>query len=455
MQRIKMREQIEFKTAKWNGKEISIPIEWNVKKIKDAFNVIGGGTPSTTNEEFWNGDIPWLGPQEMSKTKTPEIFSGDKFISNQGAKELGNKKIPINSVILSTRAPVGLVNIAGNEMYTNQGCHSVLPSNDWNPIFVYFLFKKYKHIFKKYSQGTTFKELSSKNLKSIDVITLPLKQQEQISSILYQQENKINNINKLIALYEKRLRYTSNELLSGRLRLKEVYGEAVFYKNEKWKSVKVNGKDVDIPDDWEKNNLINDYITLIPTGVEKFSGKIKYYSTGVITENKLEKHENEYTYEELPSRANLKILENSIYFARMQNTLKVLSFKTHNKEALLSTGFLGLKIDTSHFNHDFICSIIKSNKFQSVKDRNCFGGTQKSLNDGNAKKIEFVYPQKDEQKLISNILSQQEELIQEQNELLELEKKRFTWLLENLLSGKYVIEDEAEETSENLIKNNN
>ncbi len=322
------------------------------------------------------------------------------------------------------------------------------PKGENNHKFVYYLMHKKSttQYLIKNSEGGVFPAFNTKVIEKMPVPDFTIKQQKSIASILSTQESLINEMEELIELHEKRLRYTSNELLSGRLRTKEVDGETVFYKNTEWKTENVNGKDVEIPEDWEKNTLINSYINNISTGIDKFSGTIKYYSTGAIINNKLENPEKEYFYDELPSRANLKVLNNSIYFARMQNTLKFLSFEKEIKDALLSTGFLGLKINQNYFNQNFVLFTIKTDKFQRVKNKNCFGGTQKSLNDGNAQKLEFIHPKLKEQQLIAEAILKQEELIQEQKELLELEKKRFTWLLENLLSGKYTVEASDDES---------
>jgi type I restriction enzyme, S subunit len=187
----------EFKLVSINDKNKNIPSSWNVDKIGKLFTLVGGGTPSTTDSSYWNGTIPWVGPKEMSECENSYISKGGRFLSKKGAESLGNKKVLKNGVVISTRAPVGYIKIADNDLYTNQGCHSVQPNENILTEYIYFWFILNNSVLERNSSGTTFKELSATSFKNIDFIYPPKIEQEKIVILLKKQESILNKYNDL------------------------------------------------------------------------------------------------------------------------------------------------------------------------------------------------------------------------------------------------------------------
>lgn len=156
------------------------------------------------------------------------------------------------------------------------------------------------------------------------------------------------------------------------------------------------------------------------------------FSLGIPTGN--------FSYQEKPSRANLQVFSNSVYFARMKNTLKVIKFYKDNK-ILLSTGFLGIKPNLQTTNLDYLYYIIRSNNFQNLKNKHCKGATQETLSDSSAKNIELIYPELIEQNSISFILNKFFNEKENYEKILQEEEKKFTFLLEELMSGRLRIKN--------------
>ena len=101
---------------------------WKECKLGDVAEIIGGGTPSTSNNEFWNGNIPWLTPRDLTGYSKVYISHGERFITESGLKNSSAKLMPKGTVLLTSRAPIGYVVIAENGICTNQGFKSLVPN---------------------------------------------------------------------------------------------------------------------------------------------------------------------------------------------------------------------------------------------------------------------------------------------------------------------------------------
>ena len=167
--------------------------EWIECKIADIGTVVGGATPSTKkSENYENGSIAWITPKDLSTFRGRYIRRGERNITEIGLKSCSTQLLPKNTVLFSSRAPIGYIAIAENELCTNQGFKSVIPNENTDPLFLYYLLKYNKNKIESMGSGTTFKEVSGNTLKNI-LVSVPRdkKVQEQISSILGAIDNKI------------------------------------------------------------------------------------------------------------------------------------------------------------------------------------------------------------------------------------------------------------------------
>ena len=165
---------------------------WKKCKISDLGTVIGGSTPSTKDDMNYGGDISWITPKDLSIFNERYIYNGERNITKKGLKSCSTQLMPKNSVLFTSRAPIGYVAIAGKEMCTNQGFKSVIPNNNTDYLFLYYLLKFNKDNIENMGSGTTFKEVSGTTMKNIEVIIPESKQEQQkIASILSSIDDKI------------------------------------------------------------------------------------------------------------------------------------------------------------------------------------------------------------------------------------------------------------------------
>lgn len=173
--------------------------KWIECKISDIGIVVGGATPSTKKiDNYKNGTIPWITPKDLSLFSGRYIKHGERNITEIGLKSCSTQLLPKNSVLFSSRAPIGYVAIAANKVCTNQGFKSVIPNENIDPLFLYYLLKYNKDKIENISSGTTFKEVSGSTMKNI-IVSIPMDKrvQEKISSLLGNIDDKIEENQKI------------------------------------------------------------------------------------------------------------------------------------------------------------------------------------------------------------------------------------------------------------------
>ena len=167
--------------------------EWIECKISDIGTVVGGATPSTKKaENFEGGNVAWITPKDLSTFRGRYIQRGERNITETGLKSCSTQILPQNTVLFSSRAPIGYVAIAANEVCTNQGFKSVIPNEATDPLFLFYLLKYNKEKIKDMGGGTIFKEVSGNIMKNI-VVKVPSDReiQKKIASILGSIDDKI------------------------------------------------------------------------------------------------------------------------------------------------------------------------------------------------------------------------------------------------------------------------
>lgn len=179
--------------------------EWIECILSDIGEIVGGATPSTKDDSNYDGDIAWLTPKDLSTFTERYIKKGERSITEKGYKSCSTKILPANSVLFSSRAPIGYVAIAANEMCTNQGFKSIIPNEKVDYMFLYYLLKYKKSAIEGMGSGTTFKEVSGNVMKNIEVrIPKEKSVQKKIAEILDKIDSKIENNNMINRnLYEQ------------------------------------------------------------------------------------------------------------------------------------------------------------------------------------------------------------------------------------------------------------
>ena len=161
---------------------------WKYAKFPEVTTIVLGSTPKTSNPDYWDGDVKWISPAEMSD-ESFYIYDTVKHITEEGVKSAGLKPFPAGTVLFSTRAPIGKTAIAGCEMYCNQGFKNFICGPELNPVYLFYLLRLKKDYFDSLGSGTTFRELSRKAIEQMSISVPPMSLQNQFEE-LYRQSDK-------------------------------------------------------------------------------------------------------------------------------------------------------------------------------------------------------------------------------------------------------------------------
>lgn len=179
--------------------------KWKTCTLSTLGNIVGGATPSTRNpQNYEGGTIPWITPKDLSGFSGRYISRGERNITEVGLNSCSAQMIPKHSILFSSRAPIGYVAISACEVCTNQGFKSIVPNEDTDYLFLYYLLKYKKNDIENMGSGTTFKEISGNTMKSIEAY-VPIEKTKQIAiaKILSSLDDKIelnNRINDNLAV---------------------------------------------------------------------------------------------------------------------------------------------------------------------------------------------------------------------------------------------------------------
>ena len=172
--------------------------EWEAKKISETCRVTQGGTPDTKISDFWGGGVQWLTPAEMGKSDSKYITKTVRSITKNGLANCSSELLPLNSVIISTRAPIGHIAINHAPMAINQGCRGLVPNSRFDFNFIYYSLEISKSQLNDLGSGNTFKELSGNVLKGFIFGAPQLAEQQKIADCL-------SSLDALIAAHAEKL----------------------------------------------------------------------------------------------------------------------------------------------------------------------------------------------------------------------------------------------------------
>lgn len=157
--------------------------KWEMVRLGDVCEIVSGTTPKSNVEKYWNGTQNWVTPAEL-KENTVEVIETDRKITELAIKESGLKPFPAGTVLLSSRAPIGKVAIAGTSMYCNQGFKNLICSAHIVNKYLYWFLKGKTNYLNSLGRGATFKEISKTIVQSIELPLPPLDEQKRIAKNL-------------------------------------------------------------------------------------------------------------------------------------------------------------------------------------------------------------------------------------------------------------------------------
>jgi len=160
-------------------------VSWPLVKLRDCCEVVGGATPKREVPEYWDSpDVPWVTPKDVSDLASPTLEDAPEYISVVGFKSCSTSMLPKGSVLVTSRAPIGNIAIAGRDLCTNQGFKSLIPGKSVDGLYLYYCMKHSSQRLQALGNGATFKEVSKKIVEEFEIPLPPLLEQKRIAAIL-------------------------------------------------------------------------------------------------------------------------------------------------------------------------------------------------------------------------------------------------------------------------------
>ncbi len=192
-----------------------IPVDWALVKLGEVCEVIGGSTPSTRKKDYWSGNISWAVPTDITSLRGNIISKTKRTITEEGLKHCGAKLLPEGSLLLTSRATIGECAVNSSPMATNQGFANLVCSNN---IYNWYLFHQVRFIkrhLERFANGSTFQEISKKNIKNFEIPLPPFAEQQKIAEILSVVDSAIETMDGIIQKTETLKKGLMQHLLSG------------------------------------------------------------------------------------------------------------------------------------------------------------------------------------------------------------------------------------------------
>jgi type I restriction enzyme, S subunit len=159
-------------------------MKWETKELGEIAQIVSGSTPKRNNSKFWDGEIFFATPKDLSNLSSKYLEKTANKITKEGLESCSTQILPINSILLSSRAPIGLVAITKVALCTNQGFKSLVLKNNISPDYVYYFLKASTKQLNALGRGATFKEISKKIVGKVQIPLPPLTEQRRIAAIL-------------------------------------------------------------------------------------------------------------------------------------------------------------------------------------------------------------------------------------------------------------------------------
>ncbi|MTH48687.1 restriction endonuclease subunit S [Intestinirhabdus alba] len=201
--------------------------EWKITKLIQMGKVVSGGTPDTNMAMYWEGDILWLTPTDVTALTGRFVSNTSRKITPAGLLNSSAVLLPKGSLMVCTRATIGALAISTSEICTNQGFKNIIPNEGFNIEFIYYLLQMNTNEMIKKSSGSTFLELSKKDFETLSFSCPFIKEQQKIAAVLSAADTEISTLEKKLACLNDEKKALMQQLLTGKRRVKVDAEEAV------------------------------------------------------------------------------------------------------------------------------------------------------------------------------------------------------------------------------------
>ena len=420
------------------GKYEEIPEEWEIKKIDEIGKLSGGGTPDTTNKEYWNGKILWAVPTDITKLQANLIGDTERKITKYGLENSSANLLPSGAILITSRATIGKCVITTKPITTNQGFQSIICGNEYNNLFIFYLIKYNRNILLRLSYGTTFLEISKKEMSKISIpVPNSTPEQQKIAEMLSNIDELINSTQKIIDQTKSLKKGLMQKLLTkgiGHKQFKKVNFGRHFISYE-------------IPEEWELSRLGNHSTVHGRIGWKNLRSD-EYLESGFpmlsvwslvetspygIDFTKGIKRLSQFRYDESPE---IQLQNNDILIAKDGDIGRIGFIKNLPEPATVNSHVVPVRVIDELINPEFLYWFFKSKPFQTYCKSFTSGTTIPLFTQKDLRNCIIPIPKKEEQNKIVTILSNIDSRIISQIQYKEKLERLKKSLMQKLLTGE-------------------
>lgn len=427
--------------VEWLGQ---VPEHWEVMSIKHISKIEGGSTPKSEQPEYWDGDIVWVTPSDLSKLTSIYLSDSQRKITLDGLRSCGANLVPKGSIILSTRAPIGSLAIASTELCTNQGCKSVILNQNHDYRYFGSLFEISSKELNSRGKGTTFLELSSDELGLYKVTVPPIQEQTTIATYL---DRETARLDELIAhktrfielLKEKRSALITHAVTKGldpNVRMKDSGVEWLGQVPKHWEVMAIKHiVETPITDGpHETPEFVDDGVPFVSAEAVS-SGYIDFNKIrGYISEEDDERYSKKYR----PRRNDIFMIKSGATTGITAIVDTDIKFNIWSPLAVIRCG--------KRSNPKFVLNFMRSKSYQEAIKLNWSFGTQQNIGMGVIGDIAIPVPPIQEQTAIAAYLDREtgrlDELLQLTEQSISLIKERRSALITSAVTGKIDVREQ-------------
>lgn len=471
MKQVEINNQDNHKNQMNQGSDKEGISEWRETELSKVGDVVSGGTPSTSVPEFWDGEILFVTPFDLSRINTAYIENTERKISQQGLANSSATLLPIDSIVISSRAPIGYVAIAKKELTTNQGCKSLVLNENFDSKFIYYSLLQNIERLKKVSGGTTFTEISKGDLEKVKLPHPTDKSiQRKIACILSTADAVIEKTRAAIAKYKAIKQGMLHDLFTRGLRSekvkvksekgewieKEVWNLRPRYEDapDLYKPARPSGGESKlgwIPREWDEKELSN-YLVFISYG---FTNPMPETQDGPYLVTAANVNGGRIQYE-TARKTSVYAFDNLLTDKSRPKVNDILLTKDGTlgriaiveKENLCINQSVAILRPNKLVNPIFLKILLESPTYQKLMLDDSRGSAIKHIYITDVDKMKVAFPSIDEQEKIAERLTSVDNKLQTEQVYLQKMQSIKKGLMEDLLSGEVKVKSEKFEELE-------
>jgi type I restriction enzyme S subunit len=406
-----------------------IPEDWTVRRIGEIAQIVSGGTPKTDISAYWHGGVKWCTPTDVTGCKCKYLEYTEKTISQIGLEDCSARLLPIGTLLLCSRATIGEVKIASDNMCTNQGFKSLICAKAVDNEFLYYVILTMKSRMIEKAIGTTFLEISKRDTASLAIALPPIHEQRAIASALSDVDTLIDAVDKLINKKREIKQAAMQELLTGKKRLPG------FTKENPRKRTELGI----VPKDWHIMS-IGDFAECVSGGTPStmvasyWGGSIHWMSSGELSFKRIRETSERITEEGL-SNSSARMLPPDCVLIGLAGQGKTRGTVAINEIELCTNQSIAAILPNSKFDPFYLYHNLDS-RYSELRRMSYGEGGRGGLNLSIIRSIKVPLPTRDEQVAIASILSDMDTEISALESRLDKTKMLKQGMMEELLTGR-------------------